>query len=60
MNACSSQRLHLKLNLYKLREERDMEPKTLISLISSMLYEKRYAAPRCGTAQGQGKERRLM
>lgn len=36
-----SQRLNFKLNMYRLREEREIEPKTLISLISSMLYEKR-------------------
>ncbi|EDQ89443.1 uncharacterized protein MONBRDRAFT_32253 [Monosiga brevicollis MX1] len=37
-----SQRLTFKLKLYKLREERDIEPKALTNLISSMLYEKRF------------------
>jgi hypothetical protein len=30
--------------MYKLREERDMKPSTFGALVSSMLYEKRYAA----------------
>lgn len=32
----------LKTNLYKLREERLIEPKTLANLVSSTLYEKRF------------------
>lgn len=32
----------LKHNLYKLREEREIEPKTLANLVSSSLYEKRF------------------
>lgn len=37
-----SDKLRFRINLYKLREEREIEPKTLVSLISSMLYEKRF------------------
>ena len=33
----------MKHNLYKLREERDMKPSTFGELVSSMLYEKRFA-----------------
>lgn len=32
----------LKNNLYKLREEREIEPRTLANLVSSSLYEKRF------------------
>ncbi|CAN3365177.1 proteasome subunit beta type-3 [Diutina catenulata] len=32
----------LKTNLYKLREERTIEPKTLANLVSSTLYERRF------------------
>lgn len=32
----------LKNNLYKLREEREMEPSTLANLVSSTLYERRF------------------
>lgn len=32
----------LKNNLYKLREEREIEPKTLANLVSSSLYERRF------------------
>ncbi|MCH0628506.1 hypothetical protein JNB11_00750 [Kocuria palustris] len=32
----------LKTNLYKLREERNIEPKTLANLVSSTLYERRF------------------
>ncbi|CAI5760431.1 unnamed protein product [Candida verbasci] len=34
--------IKFKTNLYKLREERDIEPSTLANLISSSLYEKRF------------------
>eukprot|EP00045_Choanoeca_perplexa_P001642 m.21051 g.21051 ORF g.21051 m.21051 type:complete len:205 (+) comp11088_c0_seq1:149-763(+) len=37
-----SQRLQFKLNMYRLREEREIEPATLVNLISSVLYEKRF------------------
>eukprot|EP00933_Yihiella_yeosuensis_P041586 TRINITY_DN3598_c0_g4_i1.p1 TRINITY_DN3598_c0_g4~~TRINITY_DN3598_c0_g4_i1.p1 ORF type:complete len:207 (-),score=33.30 TRINITY_DN3598_c0_g4_i1:146-766(-) len=37
-----SQLLDFKLKLYSLREERQMEPKTVGNLISSILYEKRF------------------
>src|SRR5690606_24034925 len=31
-----------KVNMYRLREERDIEPKTMANLVSSTLYEKRF------------------
>ena len=34
-------KLRFRTSLYKMREERDIAPKTLISVISAMLYEKR-------------------
>ncbi|KAI9216169.1 nucleophile aminohydrolase [Blastocladiella britannica] len=37
-----SERFRMKTNLYKLREERDIEPKTFAHLVSSTLYEKRF------------------
>ncbi|EGD72023.1 proteasome subunit beta type-3 [Salpingoeca rosetta] len=37
-----SQRLKFRLNMYTLREERDIEPKTMINLVSSFLYERRF------------------
>lgn len=37
-----AQKLKFRLNLYKMREERDIAPKTLTNLISSLLYEKRF------------------
>lgn len=37
-----------KHNLYKLREEREMEPQTLANLVSSSLYEKRFGPFFCG------------
>eukprot|EP01135_Chromosphaera_perkinsii_P006415 Nk52_evm17s490 gene=Nk52_evmTU17s490 len=37
-----SQKLKFRTTLYKLREERDISPKTLTALISNMLYEKRF------------------
>lgn len=37
-----SQLLNFKLKLYKLREERDIRPKTFSELVSTMLYEKRF------------------
>ncbi|CAJ0746566.1 23754_t:CDS:10 [Entrophospora sp. SA101] len=37
-----SERFRFKINMYKLREERDIEPKTLAHLVSSTLYEKRF------------------
>eukprot|EP00055_Hartaetosiga_balthica_P002266 m.3330 g.3330 ORF g.3330 m.3330 type:complete len:205 (+) comp2052_c1_seq1:94-708(+) len=37
-----SQRLKFKLSMYKLREEREIEPEPLVNLISSLLYEKRF------------------
>lgn len=38
---CRHQLLKFRLNLYKLREERDMKPETFSHLVSSILYEKR-------------------
>lgn len=37
-----AQRLKFRVNMYELRENRPMKPKTLTSLISSFLYEKRF------------------
>eukprot|EP00124_Ichthyophonus_hoferi_P003856 Ihof_evm1s368 gene=Ihof_evmTU1s368 len=37
-----SQKLAFRLNLYNLRENREIKPKTFMSLVSSMLYEKRF------------------
>lgn len=40
---CSSSELfRYKTNLYRLREERVIEPKTLANLVSTTLYERRY------------------
>ncbi|KAL5096867.1 hypothetical protein RYX36_006089 [Vicia faba] len=36
------QRLVFRHKLYRLREERDMKPETFASLVSAILYEKRY------------------
>lgn len=36
-------RLKFKVNMYKMTEEREIKPKTLSALLSSMMYEKRYA-----------------
>ncbi|KAE8792172.1 Proteasome subunit beta type-3 [Hordeum vulgare] len=41
------QRLVFKHKLYQLREERDMKPETFASLVSSMLYEKRFGPYFC-------------
>jgi 20S proteasome subunit beta 3 len=37
-----SELLRFKTNMYKLREERDIETKTFAHLVSSTLYERRY------------------
>lgn len=37
-----NQRLKFRVNLYELKENRRIQPKTLSSLISNMLYEKRF------------------
>nr|CAD7430145.1 unnamed protein product [Timema monikensis] len=37
-------RLKFRLNLYNLREGRDMHPKTFASMVSNMLYEKRFGS----------------
>jgi 20S proteasome subunit beta 3 len=37
-----NERFRFKVNMYKLREERPIEPKTLAHLVSSTLYEKRF------------------
>ncbi|KAF4319324.1 hypothetical protein BBO99_00006503 [Phytophthora kernoviae] len=37
-----SQLLKFKLNMYKMNEEREIKPKTLSALLSSMMYEKRF------------------
>jgi len=36
------QKLQFRVNLYTLREEREIEPKTFANLVSSTLYEKRF------------------
>ena len=38
---CRSANLEFRVNMYKLREERDIKPATFGHLLSSMLYEKR-------------------
>ncbi|KAI8331687.1 nucleophile aminohydrolase [Chlamydoabsidia padenii] len=35
-------RFRFKVNMYKMREERDIEPKTLAHVVSSTLYERRF------------------
>eukprot|EP00118_Oscarella_pearsei_P021900 m.249111 g.249111 ORF g.249111 m.249111 type:complete len:206 (+) comp40299_c0_seq44:82-699(+) len=35
-------RLQFRLNLYRLRENRDIKPKTFLNMVSSFLYEKRF------------------
>lgn len=35
-------RLKFKVNMYKMDEEREIKPKTLSALVSSMMYEKRF------------------
>lgn len=35
-------RLKFKINMYKMTEERDIKPKTLSALVSTMMYEKRF------------------
>ncbi|DAZ95762.1 TPA: hypothetical protein N0F65_010264 [Lagenidium giganteum] len=37
-----SQLLKFKVNMYKMSEERELKPKTLSALLSSMMYEKRF------------------
>ncbi|KAI9304596.1 nucleophile aminohydrolase [Cunninghamella echinulata] len=37
-----AERFRFKINMYKMREERDIEPKTLAHLVSSTLYERRF------------------
>ena len=39
---CRYQRLVFRHKLYQLREERDMKPETFASLVSALLYEKRW------------------
>jgi 20S proteasome subunit beta 3 len=36
------EKLKFRVNLYQLREERDIEPKPFASMVSSVLYERRY------------------
>lgn len=38
-----SQRLKFRVNMYELRENRKIKPKTLMSLVSNFLYEKRFS-----------------
>jgi len=37
-----SQRLKFRLNLYELRENRQIKPKTFMSMVSNLLYERRF------------------
>lgn len=37
------EKLKFRTNLYKLREDRDIKPSAFANLVSSLLYEKRYA-----------------
>lgn len=37
-----SQKLRFRLNLYELRENRNIKPKTFMSMVSSLLYERRF------------------
>ncbi|TMW62228.1 hypothetical protein Poli38472_009721 [Pythium oligandrum] len=37
-----SQLLKFKINMYKMNEEREIKPKTLSAMVSSMMYEKRF------------------
>ncbi|GKF52192.1 proteasome subunit beta type-3-A, partial [Tanacetum coccineum] len=41
------QRLVFRHKLYQLREERDMKPETFASLVSAVLYEKRFGPYFC-------------
>lgn len=41
LQSCSSQTLKFRLNLFKLKEGRDMPPKMFGHLVSNILYEKR-------------------
>jgi 20S proteasome subunit beta 3 len=36
-----AEKFRFKINMYKLKEEREIEPKTLAHLVSSTLYERR-------------------
>jgi 20S proteasome subunit beta 3 len=40
---CRNELFRFKTNMYRLREERPIEPKTLAHLVSSTLYEKRFS-----------------
>jgi len=52
-----SQHLEFKINLYGLKEERQMEPKVVGNLLSSMLYEKRFGPWFCEpVVAGLGKD----
>ncbi|GJS33953.1 proteasome subunit beta type-3-A [Tanacetum coccineum] len=46
-NLPSHQRLVFRHKLYQLREEKDMKPETFSSLISAVLYEKRFGPYFC-------------
>lgn len=37
-----AERFRFKINMYKMREEREIEPKTLAHMVSSTLYERRF------------------
>lgn len=39
--SCSAQRLKFRLNLYELKEGRQIKPQTFMSMVSNLLYERR-------------------
>lgn len=41
---CRSQRLKFRLNLYELKEGRQIKPKTFMSMVSNLLYERRWVS----------------
>ncbi|XP_027764000.1 proteasome subunit beta type-3 [Empidonax traillii] len=40
--SCSAQRLKFRLNLYELKEGRQIKPQTFMSMVSNLLYERRF------------------
>lgn len=56
------EKLKFRLNLFKLREERDIKPSSFANLVSQMLYEKRFGpyfvTPIIAGLEGEGPEKR--
>lgn len=52
-----AERFRFKVNMYKMREEREIEPKTLAHVVSSTLYERRWGIgwnyKHCASEQGE-------